>query len=705
MAIKTEQRNVGPLSVRATVVPDSINVDARTVEVQWGSETPVRRGGYYSEPFDEVLSMDPAHVRMGRLNSGKSPVLDSHNAYGGVDGVRGVISKAKVDGKIGTATLRFAKAEHDDKAERMFGKIRDGIIANVSVGYRVHKFEKQPKADPTNPKEIPVMRAVDWEPYEISPVAIGADETAGFRSADEHPTNSCEFVSRGLAANQGVQEMTEEEKRAAEAKAQEDKRIASEVQAKREAEFAKREADLADRERVTGIQAACRSLGDKAEARIKAFVEAKTSVIEVRATLWDESATRAMSTETGNQIPVTERGEDDSDKFRRGAIAGILSRTGQLSAIQIALDMQNAKQGRARNPDVDKGFKGFDPKDDGGEFRGYSLLDLMREGLERKGISTRGMSGDKLIERSMYARDNGGQQTASDFSVVLENVMYKTLLGQYAIQDDSWRRFSGVDSVQDFRASNRYRLGSFGALDLIDESGEYKQKQIPDGIKQSITTQTYGNKIALSRKAIINDDMGAVIASAGRFGRMAGLSIEVAVYALLALNAGLGPTVTYNGITAPLFDAQFNNISTGAALTMAALEADRVKMANQKDISSNEFLMIRPNSLLVNLGLEGEANVINRAKFDPTAASAFERPNIVGGLFREVIGTPRFTGTRRYLFSDQTPAIIVAFLNGVQTPMMDQRPGWDIDGIEWKLRLDFNAQGFDPIGALTNAGA
>ena len=125
---------------------------------------------------------------------------------------------------------------------------------------------------------------------------------------------------------------------------------------------------------------------------------------------------------------------------------------------------------------------------------------------------------------------------------------------------------------------------------------------------------------------------------------------------------------------------------------MAASEADRVKMASQVDISNNEVLNLRPQVLLVPIGISGEANVINRSKYDPTASSAFERPNIVGGLFSEIIGSPRLTAstTRRYLFTDPSvcSAILVAFLNGSQAPFMDQRQGWNVDGTELKIGLE-----------------
>ena len=43
--------------------------------------------------------------------------------------------------------------------------IRDGIIRSISVGYITHQIEKIERAG-----EVPLWRAVDWEPLEISGV-------------------------------------------------------------------------------------------------------------------------------------------------------------------------------------------------------------------------------------------------------------------------------------------------------------------------------------------------------------------------------------------------------------------------------------------------------------------------------------------------------------------------------------------------------
>jgi hypothetical protein len=302
-------------------------------------------------------------------------------------------------------------------------------------------------------------------------------------------------------------------------------------------------------------------------------------------------------------------------------------------------------------------------------------------------------------------RDFASGQSSSDFAILFESVLHKTVLAAYAITPDTWSEFCKTDTVPDFRPSNRYRTGSFGTLDTLTENGEFKNKTVPDGQKTAISTETRGNIIALTRQAIVNDDMSALSDVSQKLGRAARLSIEAAVYALLGQNSGLGPTMADSQ---PFFHANRANVnSTGSAITVAGINADITVMAAQKDISNNEYLDLTPAVLVVPVGLRGDGETVNTALYDP-ADSKFQKPNYVKGTFRKVIGTPRLSGTRRYLFADpgSVPAIVVAFLEGQgQAPVMESEQGWRIDGIEWKVRLDFKAQIFDPKGALTNAGA
>jgi hypothetical protein len=185
--MKTTTIDMPPLSVRAEV--QSANANARTVDVIFSTGAAVDRVDPYGQRYREVLSMDPAHVRLGRLNAG-APLLNAHSAYSLTD-VLGTVeqSSARIAAAQGIATVRFSKRP---EVEPIWRDVVDGIIGSVSVGYRVHKFEE------TSPRgaTIPTRTAVDWEPYELSLVPMPADAGARVRSADapELEFNRCEIV-------------------------------------------------------------------------------------------------------------------------------------------------------------------------------------------------------------------------------------------------------------------------------------------------------------------------------------------------------------------------------------------------------------------------------------------------------------------------------------------------------------------------------
>lgn len=374
-----------------------------------------------------------------------------------------------------------------------------------------------------------------------------------------------------------------------------------------------------------------------------------------------------------NAFPKVETVADEGEKRKEAVVASIMARAGvpQDAAARAAL---------TSNP-----------------YRGDKLLDTARASLQRAGVKVAGMTPMEVVAAAFT-------QGTSDFPVLLENVMHKTLQAAYATASLTWNRFCATGSVSDFRAHNRYRTGSFGSLDAVNELGEYVNKSIPDGEKGSITATTKGNIINLSRQAIINDDLGAFVGLSGMLGRAAARTVEVDVYALLALNSGLGPAM---GDGKTLFHADHGNITSGLALSMAAIDADRVAMASQRDVSGNDYLDLRPAVLLVPIGLGGTARSINGAQYDPDTANKLQKPNVVNGLFRDIVDTPRLTGTRRYLFADPTeaPVIEVAFLDGNQTPALELQNGFDVDGARYKVRLDYGVGAVDFRGAVTNAGA
>ena len=116
-----------------------------------------------ASPIDEELSLDPAHVRLDRLNAG-APFLKVHE-LDTLDAVIGSVvpGSARIENGRGIALVRIS--ERAD-VEPIWRDIQAGHIRAVSIGYQVHRFEV---SKPEAAREL--WRAVDWTPFEVSAVA------------------------------------------------------------------------------------------------------------------------------------------------------------------------------------------------------------------------------------------------------------------------------------------------------------------------------------------------------------------------------------------------------------------------------------------------------------------------------------------------------------------------------------------------------
>lgn len=144
----------------------AIDEETRSVRLSFSSETPVER--WFGE---EVLVHNPESVRLGRLNDG-APLLFNHDLSDQV----GRVESATIDEKRrGQAVVRFSKSQ---RAQELYQDVLDGIVTNVSVGYRIHEMEQVEQ-------DRELFIATDWEPHEISVVSVPADSTVGIGRSRE----------------------------------------------------------------------------------------------------------------------------------------------------------------------------------------------------------------------------------------------------------------------------------------------------------------------------------------------------------------------------------------------------------------------------------------------------------------------------------------------------------------------------------------
>jgi hypothetical protein len=434
---------------------------------------------------------------------------------------------------------------------------------------------------------------------------------------------------------------------------------------------------------AAGVAAYPRSLSTAQAYRI---VAACSAPVEMQA-----GPGRPLGNDSGRYRPggtmtehFYEAGEDERDKFVRRQTAAIFERAGAEQLIAAA----------ARHPQFGPRFRGLEGSDGGCT----SLLELARGCLLRSGANPRGLDGMRLV---MAALAHRSYQGTSDFGVILENVIGKAFLGSYANAPGvTWRKWVGIKSIRDFRATGFYRSGALGELPTVAEHGEVPRMNAPDAAKVTLpAADTRAGTIALSRALVVNDDMQAFVNMASALGEASARSIEAAVFELLLRNSGLGPTQTDGQ---PFFHSNRANVGPTGAMSLASWDGAAAVMAAQRDLTSGVALGLEPAIWLGPVVLRGEAKKINRSAADPAAIAAGV------GFVREVVASPRLTDpTRNYLFADPSlyPSIAVGFLDGRQDPTIDEQGSpRRQEGIEWRCTLDFSVGVLDHRPAVTCAG-
>ncbi len=151
---------------RSVVIDQAVDVEHRTVTASVASETPIQM---WSD-WKEVLSHAPGAMRMGQRQK-SLPLLLGHDP----DRVVGVIDAIRQEDGRTYATMRFAS---DEEGEKTFTRVKDRILTNVSIGYRVFKRSED--------EEQKITTATDWEIFEVSLVAMPADASVGvYRSLNQ----------------------------------------------------------------------------------------------------------------------------------------------------------------------------------------------------------------------------------------------------------------------------------------------------------------------------------------------------------------------------------------------------------------------------------------------------------------------------------------------------------------------------------------
>lgn len=333
----------------------------------------------------------------------------------------------------------------------------------------------------------------------------------------------------------------------------------------------------------------------------------------------------------------------------------------------------------------------YKPADEARPYVGMTTLDMARECLRMNGVPMTGLGTAETITRALHG--------TSDFPQIFADTANRTLRSAYEAAPAVLKSLARETTARDFRAKTKVHLGEAPTLERVNEHGEYKYGSMAEAA-ESYKIDTFGKIIGLTRKAIVNDDLGAFNDLSAKFGQAAAEFEAQFLIDLLESGSGNGPTMADGKA---LFHADHGNKATsGAALADTTLSAARLAMRKQTGLSGKP-INVQPRKLLVPPELETDAEKL-LASIQPAKTADV---NTFAGKFDLLVEARLSDAARWYVTADpaQLEGLEYAYLEGEPGPQIDTRHGFEVDGVEIKVRLDFGAAFTDWRGWYMNAGA
>ena len=659
-----------PTQLRAAQIePGTFNPERRTVDVVFTTGAIVRRFDWMRERyFDEELIVSDEAVDLSRMRAGAS-VLNTHSQWD-LNDVIGVVTDASIVGREGRASVQLSERP---ELAGIVSDIQAGIIRHISAGYSIQRVEMVPPESRQDGGNVWLYRATRWTPAEISFVPVPADAGSGTRSQPSQPGGTpCEFITRAAA-----QQPPEETMPQAIETGGTPTTAAANPEATRTAPVQQPAAPAAVDNTVETIARAAETIARAAEISglcvrhavpelAEQLIRQGADVAAARTAILDHLA-RADNLAGGhrNAAPRIETVRDQMHVRLAGIEQAIMHRISP----RVQLD------------------------DNGRQFRGMSLLEIGRDFLEAHNVNTRGMSRMDLAGEMLSYR-SAGMHGTSDFSNLFANVASKRLRGAYEENPGTYRAWARrAPNAPDFKAMSVVQMGNAPDLLKINEAGEYTYGTVVDaGVTYGVVT--YGRIVAMTRQAIINDDLRAFDTLVSRFGASA---------------ARLENRLTYAQLTGATFDASNSQTGAPSALSVTSLGTARTMMRKMRGAQSEE-LNLAPAYLIVPASLEQTAYQLTSSNYVPATTSAINEFRAGGRTAVEPIVEPVLdasSATAWYAASNSSAVDTVeyCYLDGAEGPVVETKPGWEVDGVELKCRLDFAAKVIDNKGLHKGAGA
>jgi ATP-dependent protease ClpP protease subunit len=322
---------------------------------------------------------------------------------------------------------------------------------------------------------------------------------------------------------------------------------------------------------------------------------------------------------------------------------------------------------------------GKTPEGPAREWAGRTLLEMGVATLEARGQRVRWGGGRYNVANAVMS---GGMST-SDFPNLLQSAGGRVLLESYQATATPLKQLARRRVADDFRAINVLRLSEGPGLEEVEEAAEVKYGSFSEA-KESYGVKTFAKIYALSRQALVNDDLSAFTDGSRIWGQAAATREADSITALFLANGGNGVNLTDGN---PFYTTgRGNKAAAGSALDFTGLDAGRQALRTTKGLDGKTPINSPPKFLVVGAALESTAEQMVKL----IAPTTTDDVNPFSANLTPLVEA-RFSGKSWRLFADPTvlPAFEIAYLNGVEGPILEQKDGWTTLGAEFRAIMDF----------------
>ncbi|MBT9386977.1 ATP-dependent Clp protease proteolytic subunit [Pseudooceanicola sp. CBS1P-1] len=289
-------------------------------------------------------------------------------------------------------------------------------------------------------------------------------------------------------------------------------------------------------------------------------------------------------------------------------------------------------------------------------------------------------------------------QTTSDFPNILSTSVNRILASTYDLVEPTFAAVSREMSFNDFREHDVVRADEFPTLQKVTEAGEIKFGAIGDS-SEVVALGAYATGLAISRQALVNDDLGAIQSVIDSAAAIVPEFEEATFWAYFLSNAKLADGKA-------MFHADHKNLATtAAAISETSVGAGYKALRTMKAADGKRNILSNaPSILLVGPELEMSAKQFLSQNLVATKTTDI---NIFSGELRPVV-TEQIEDSSWYLLVDpqkRTHNFKHGYLAGRSAPRVRVDEPFGVQGMRMTLEHDFGVGGVNYRGGYKNAGA